>query len=211
MIQYARLNKKKNCLAYFSFFLILKYLLNLQSNRICSLASNIAILSHNIAILIARLLWAICNRREQIASWNSQKICKQSLWLDYKKGGSTNPVAHTIWLAFLFLIIQSEALFTNLLWISNLQFVRVGCNLLRAICLSKLQYCGTILQCCSHENVRFDCNFSQNSRTRTTPIAGHLTVVSACSGQHLTNYFFQKSNSPGVARGAWSRLDLTRT
>jgi hypothetical protein len=45
----------------------------------CSLASNIAILSHNIAILIGRLLGAICNRREQIASWNSQKICKQSL------------------------------------------------------------------------------------------------------------------------------------
>jgi hypothetical protein len=44
----------------------------------CSLASNIAILSHNIAILIGRLLWTICNRREQIASWNSQKICKQS-------------------------------------------------------------------------------------------------------------------------------------
>ena len=45
-------------------------------------------------------------------------------------------------------------------------------------------------------------NFSQNSRTRTTPIAGHLTVVSACSGGHLTmQLFFQKSNSPGVARG----------
>jgi hypothetical protein len=40
----------------------------------------------------------------------------------------------------------------------NLQFVRVGCKLLRAICLSKLQYCGTILQCCSQENIRFDCN-----------------------------------------------------
>ena len=34
-------------------------------------------------------------------------------------------------------------------------------------------------------------NFSRNSRTRTTPIAGHLTVVSACSGGHLTNYFFK--------------------
>ena len=31
--------------------------------------------------------------------------------------------------------------------------------LLRAICLSKLQYCGTILQCCSQENIRFDCNY----------------------------------------------------
>jgi hypothetical protein len=39
-------------------------------------------LSDIIAILIGRLLWAICNRREQIASWNSQKICKQSVWLD---------------------------------------------------------------------------------------------------------------------------------
>jgi hypothetical protein len=38
-------------------------------------------------------------------------------------------------------------------------------------------------------------NFSQNSRTTTTPIAGHLTVVSACSGGHLTNYFF-KSQIP---------------
>jgi hypothetical protein len=26
----------------------------------------------NIAILIARLLWASCNWRDQIASWNSQ-------------------------------------------------------------------------------------------------------------------------------------------
>jgi hypothetical protein len=131
--------------------------MNTYSQTRCSLASNIAILSHNIAILIGRLLWAICNRREQIASWNSQKICKQSVWLDYKKEGSTNPVAQTILLASLFLIIQSEALFTNLLWISNLQSVHVGCNLLRAICLSKLQYCGTILQCCSQENIRFDC------------------------------------------------------
>ena len=39
----------------------------LQSNRY-SLASNIAILSHNIAILIGKLLCAICNQ-----------ICKQSL------------------------------------------------------------------------------------------------------------------------------------
>jgi hypothetical protein len=120
-------------------------------------ASNIAILSHNIAILIGRFLRAIFNQHEQIASWNSQKFCKQSLWLDYKKGRSTNTVAQTIWLASLFLIIQSEALFTNLLWISNLQSVHVGCNFLRAICLSKLQYCGKILQCCSQENIRFDC------------------------------------------------------
>jgi hypothetical protein len=30
--------------------------------------------------------------------------------------------------------------------------------LLTAICLSKLQYCQTILQCCLQENIRFDCN-----------------------------------------------------
>jgi hypothetical protein len=124
----------------------------------CSLASNIAILSHNIAILIGRLLRAICNRHEQIASWNSQKFCKQSLWLDYKKGGSTNPVAQTIWLASLFLIIQSEACLQIFCEFPTCHFFRVGCNLLRAICLSKLQYCGTILQCCSQENIRFDCN-----------------------------------------------------
>jgi hypothetical protein len=34
--------------------------------------------------------------------------------LDYKKDGSTNTVAQTISLASLFVIIQSEALFTNL-------------------------------------------------------------------------------------------------
>jgi hypothetical protein len=84
-----------------------------------------ATLPHNIAILIGRLLWAICNRRVQIASWNSQKICKQSLWLDYKKEGSTNPVAQTIPLASLFLIIQTEACWlfcTNHLWISTCNF-----------------------------------------------------------------------------------------
>ena len=44
----------------------------------------------------------------------------------------------------------------------NLQFVRVGGRLLRAICLSKLQYCGSILQCCSQENIRFDCKYENN-------------------------------------------------
>ena len=44
-------------------------------------------------------------------------------------------------------------------------------------------------------------NFSQNSRTRTTPIAGHLTVVSACSGGHLTNYFFKSQIPRGLPGG----------
>ena len=111
----------------------------------CSLASNIAILSHNIAILIGRSLWAICNRREQIASWNSQKICKQSLWLDYKKEGSTNPVAQAIWLASLFLIIQSEALsqifcefptcnLFALVAICSEQSAYQNCNIVRLYC-----------------------------------------------------------------------------
>jgi hypothetical protein len=112
----------------------------------CSLESNIAILSHNISILMGRLLWAICNRREQIASWNSQKICNQSLWLDYKKGGSTNPVAQTIWLASLFLIVQSEALFTNILWIST-------CNLFTSVAIcseqSAYQNCNIVGQYCN--------------------------------------------------------------
>ena len=35
-----------------------------------------------------------------------------------------------------------------------------------------------------------------------TPIAGHLTVVSACPARHLTILiFFQKSNSLGLSRG----------
>ena len=125
----------------------------------CSLASNIAILSHNIEILIGRLIWANCNRREQIASWNSQKICKQSLWLDYKKEGSTNPVAQTIWLASFLLIVQSESFVHKSFVNFNLQFVRVGCKLLWAICLSKLQYCGTIFaMLLAREHIRFDCN-----------------------------------------------------
>ena len=44
-------------------------------------------------------------------------------------------------------------------------------------------------------------NFSPNSRTRTTPIAGHLTVVSACSGGHLTNYFFKSQIPRGLPGG----------
>ena len=44
-------------------------------------------------------------------------------------------------------------------------------------------------------------NFGQNTRTRTTPIAGHLTVVSACSGGHLTNYFFKSQIPRGLPRG----------
>ena len=44
-------------------------------------------------------------------------------------------------------------------------------------------------------------NFSQNSRTRTTPITGHLTVVSACSGGHLTNYFFKSQIPWGLPGG----------
>jgi hypothetical protein len=105
-----------------------------------------------------------CNFDSQIALTQTncqlkftKKICKQSLWLDYKKEGSTNPVAQTIWFASLFLIVQSGFVYTFFVNF-NLQFVRVGCKLLRAICLSKLQYCGTILQCCSQENIRFDCN-----------------------------------------------------
>jgi hypothetical protein len=46
---------------------------NVYSQTGCSLASNIAILSHNIAILIGRFLSANCNRREQIASWKFTK------------------------------------------------------------------------------------------------------------------------------------------
>jgi hypothetical protein len=104
-----------------------------------TLASNIAILSHN--------FWAICNRREQIASWNySQKICKQSLWLDYKKEGSqSNSLSNWIG-ASLFLIVQSEALFTNLLWIST-------CNLFASVanCSEKSAYqnCNIVGQYCN--------------------------------------------------------------
>jgi hypothetical protein len=48
-------------------------------------------------------------------------------------------------------------------------------------------------------------NFGPNSRTRTTPIAGHLTVVSACSGGHLTNYFFKSQIPQGLPVGGADR------
>ena len=51
----------------------IKFYLCIYSQTGCSLASNIAILSHNIAILIGRLLRANCNRREKIASWKFTK------------------------------------------------------------------------------------------------------------------------------------------
>jgi hypothetical protein len=108
----------------------------------------IAILSHSIAILIGRLLWATCNRREQIASWNSQKICKQSLWVDYKKDGSTNPVAQTAWLASLFLIVQSDDLFTKPFMNFNSAICSRRLQIAQSNLPSKLQYCGTKLQCC---------------------------------------------------------------
>ena len=49
-------------------------------------------------------------------------------------------------------------------------------------------------------------NFSQNSRTRTTPIAGHLTVVSACSGGHLTYCFFKSQIPRGLPGGGGGGL-----
>ena len=61
----------------------------------------------------------------------------------------------------------------------NLQFVRRGCKLFRAICLSKLQYCGTILQCCLQENIRFDCNCKFSNF-----LLFHLSV-----NRHFLNYY----------------------
>ncbi len=38
-----------------------------------------------------------------------------------------------------------------------------------------------------------------------TPIAGHLTVVSACPAGNLTTYFFSKVEFPGIVRGGGDR------
>ena len=57
----ATITKRLLCLLYYS-----------QTG--CSLASNIAILSHNIAILIGRLFSAICKQREQIGRGLLAKI-----------------------------------------------------------------------------------------------------------------------------------------
>ena len=114
---------------------------SLQSNGMFSCKQHCNIVSQYCNIDIGRLLWAICKRDEQIASWYSQKICKQSLWLDYKKKGSTNPVAQTIWLASFLLMVQSQSFVYKSFVNYNLQFVLITCKLLRAISLSKLQ-CG---------------------------------------------------------------------
>jgi hypothetical protein len=112
----------------------------------CFLASNIAILSHNIAILIGRLLRANCNWCEKIACWKFTKICKQSLWLDYKKEGSqSNNLSNWIG-ASLFLLVQPDALFTNLLWIST-------CDLFASVAncseQSAYQNCNIVGQYCN--------------------------------------------------------------
>jgi hypothetical protein len=84
-------------------------ILKIYSQTGCSLASNI--------------VSQYCNFDRQIALSNLQPTrtnCKLKFTNDlYKKEGSTNPVAQTIWLTSLFLVIQSEVLFTNLLWIST--------------------------------------------------------------------------------------------
>jgi hypothetical protein len=103
----------------------------LYSQTGCSLASHIAILSHNIAILIGRLLWAICNWREQILQVEIHKrlICKQSLWLDYKKEGSTKyPVAQTILIGFPLSYNPIRGFVCKSFVNFNLQFVCVGCK-----------------------------------------------------------------------------------
>jgi hypothetical protein len=79
-------------------------------------------------------------------------------WLDYKKEGSTNPVAQTIWLASLFLIVQSEAL-----WIST-------CNLFASVAN------------CSEQSAYENCNivgqYCNVARKRTSG----LTVSPFCRG-----------------------------
>jgi hypothetical protein len=100
---------------------------------------------------ILQFWYADCS--EQIATdanklqvWNSQKICKQSLWLDYRKVGSqSNSLSNWIG-ASLFLIVQSEALFTNRLWIST-------CNLFASVAncseQSAYQNCNIVGQYCN--------------------------------------------------------------
>jgi hypothetical protein len=75
-----------------------------------------------------------------------KKIFKQSLWLDYKKVGSANRVAQIIWLASFLLIFQSEALFTNILWIWT-------CNLFASVAncseQSAYQNCNIVGRYCN--------------------------------------------------------------
>jgi hypothetical protein len=83
-----------------------------------------------------RFMWAISNRCEQIASQDSQKMCKQSLWLDYKERGKHLSSCSDYLNGFLFAnVVQSETLFTNRLWIST-------CNLFASVanCLEQSAY-----------------------------------------------------------------------
>jgi hypothetical protein len=112
-----------------SILYILYIVSNLQSNRMFSFKQHCNIVPRY-CNFDSQIALAICNWREQMASWNPQNICKQSPWLDYKKEESTNPVAQTIWLAFplSYGIVQSEALFTNLLWSSTCNLFALVAN-----------------------------------------------------------------------------------
>jgi hypothetical protein len=134
----------------------------LQSNRICSLAGN-----------IANIVPQYCNFDRQIAQSNLQPTrtnCKlkftKDLWTKLSDWTISKKEANQIvWATGYRSFPFSYSSFRGLVYKSfvnfNLQFVRFGCKLLRSISLSKLQYCGTISQCCSQENIRFDCKLVQ--------------------------------------------------
>jgi hypothetical protein len=68
--------------------------------------------------------------------------------------------------------LASFLIFANLF----VSFANCSC---RAICLSKLQYCGTILQCCLQENIQFDCKSDPMLKIaiRPDPIWNIATVI----------------------------------
>ena len=89
-------------------------------------------------------------------------ICKQSLWL--ATSSKQEPIKYSEQMDWFFFATssQSETLFTNLVVNFNLQFDHVGCNLLRAILQSKLQYSQ---QYFNIQGNRFDCKSLSNSNT----------------------------------------------
>jgi hypothetical protein len=109
----------------------------------------------------------IATDANKLQGGNSQKICKQNLWLDYKKEGSqSNSVSNRIG-ASPFLIVQSdlETLFTNLLWIST-------CNLFASVAN------------CSEQSAYQNCNIvGQNCNVARKRTSG-LTVTQTLNHEH---------------------------
>jgi hypothetical protein len=115
----------------------------------------------NIVILIARLLWASCNRRDQIASWNShfttRFVNKVSDWLLVAKKNQSICSEYLIGSSLL-LVANQRLCLQICLWIST-------CNVITSVATcseqSRNKNCNipNNIAIFREQNIRFDCKF----------------------------------------------------